>query len=112
MIKWFVYIVFSFILIPCIAAVKNHPHSNKSFYLKSNVYTNIDRVEALADTTPKSKQKQQESDKKIKEVTKAKQVPKPARVDDNDAQQKTKPKRQRRPPGMERPPEIPRRNGN
>ncbi|HJP62470.1 MAG TPA: hypothetical protein VJ844_03470, partial [Mucilaginibacter sp.] len=110
MIKWFVYIVFSFILIPCIAAVKINPHSNKSFYRKSNVYTDIDRVVALADTTPKSKQKQQESDKKIKEVTKAKQVPKPEKID--DSQQKAKPKRQRRPPGMERPPEIPRRNGN
>src|SRR3569833_720159 len=107
MIKWFVYIVFSFILIHCIAAVKINPHSNKSFYLKSNVYMGIDRVEALADTTPKSKQKQQESDKKIKEVTKAKQITKPEKID--DSQQKTKPKKQQQPPNKKQPPKKPRR---
>lgn len=111
MTKWFVYIVFSLILMPCIAAVKNHPHSNKSFYFKSDKYS-ADSIEAVADTTPKSKQKQQESDKKIKEVTRAKHVPKPEKIDEGDSKDKQKPKRQRRPPGMERPPEIPRRNGN
>ncbi|HWD88748.1 MAG TPA: hypothetical protein VG367_11520 [Mucilaginibacter sp.] len=58
---------------------------------------------AVADTTTKK----QDDKKKIKEVTRAKQVPKPEKVDDNN---KVK-KRQRRPPGLERPPEIPRHNG-
>ena len=61
-----------------------------------------------------SKQHPTEEDKKkIKEIAKAKKMPKPEKVEETDpAKQKPKPKRQRRPDGLERPPEIPRRNNN
>ncbi len=113
MIKWFVYIVFALILIPCLSYAKiTHPGSpiggGKHIYKK--YFIPIDSaIQAVADTTPK---KQQDDKKKIKEVTKAKPVPKPEKVDNSTTAPKTKPKRQRRPPGMERPPEIPRHNGD
>ncbi|MFD0795615.1 hypothetical protein ACFQZX_18480 [Mucilaginibacter litoreus] len=58
-------------------------------------------------TLVKGKKKSSEEDKKkIKEVARAKKMPKPEKIEDVP----TKPKRQRRPEGVERPPEIPRRN--
>ena len=112
MAKWFVYIVFSLILIPWLSSAEIHPDSyrdgkNKPVYYEHSILPGSQR-RAVADTTIK---KQTDDKKKIKEVTKAKHVPKPEKVDDN-TQQKPKPKRQRRPPGMERPPEIPRHNGD
>jgi hypothetical protein len=116
MIKWFVYIVLLLILMPCLsnASIRaGHHHAVlKSHHLWHGSLTGI-----AADTTNKtSKQKQQESDKKIKEVAKAKRLPKPEKIEDGTGNSgsatKAKPKRQRRPAGMERPPEIPRRNGS
>ena len=115
--KWFVYIVFTLILIPCLSFAKIH--YNSIFHVRKGHVMHIDSSSgSIIDTIPKTKQqKQQEADdkKKVKEVAKAKRLPKPEKVDENgtsNSQQQTKPKRQRRPPGMERPPEIPRRNGN
>ena len=110
MTKWFVYIVLLLILIPWLSSAEinaGHYHDAlASHYCDSAL---------LNDTTKTTKQKQQELDekKKIKEVAKAKRLPKPEKVDDSgNSQNKVKPKRQRRPAGLERPPEIPRRNGN
>jgi hypothetical protein len=117
MIKWFVYIAILWILIPCLSFAKTGRTNGNgaSIYHISRLHFDS-AAQAVADTTPyKTKQqKQQETDdkKKIKEVAKAKHVPKPEKVDEGNAEQKPKPKRQRRPPGMERPPEIPRHNGN
>ncbi|HZX59003.1 MAG TPA: hypothetical protein VFE54_09760 [Mucilaginibacter sp.] len=113
MIKWFVYIVFALILIPCLSYANiTRPGcpagDGKHIYKKYPVLIDS-AIQAVADTTPK---KQQDDKKKIKQVTKAKPVPKPEKVDDGTTTPKTKPKRQRRPPGMERPPEIPRHNGD
>jgi hypothetical protein len=113
MIKWFVYIVSFLILIPCLSSAKiklgHHPGYIR---LESS-------KESGADTTLNKKPKQKQADpddkKKVKEVAKAKRLPKPEKLDeggDANSQNKAKPKRQRRPPGLERPPEIPRRNGN
>lgn len=116
MIKWFVYIFLLLILIPWLSSAKikvSHPHyaftgHNLNLYFSTKIFS---------DTTTKTSKKQQELDdkKKIKEVAKAKRLPKPEKVDENgtaNSPPKVKPKRQRRPPGLERPPEIPRRNGN
>ena len=58
---------------------------------------------------------QEEDQKKIKGISKAKRQAKPEKIGVIDVVQdpkdKTKP-RQRRPEGLDRPPEIPRRNGN
>ena len=114
MIKWFVYIVLILILIPCLSSAK---FNNGAYHHKSLVFhTDSASIRVLySDTTNKKKQQEADDKKKIKEVAKAKRLPKPEKVDDNNAansQNKTKPKRQRRPAGLERPPEIPRRNGN
>ena len=116
MTKWFVYIVFSLILIPWLSfagadhSVSHGSHRNSRITVHPD-YTifHDSSFQALADTTPVKKQT--DDKKKVKEVTKARHVPKPEKVDDNAAQ-KPKPKRQRRPPGLERPPEIPRHNGD
>ncbi len=116
MIKWFAYIVLLLILMPCLSQANiwaGHHHAVlKNHHLWHELFNPV----AADTTTHTSKQKQQESDKKIKEVAKAKRLPKPEKVEDGSgnsgAATKAKPKRQRRPAGMERPPEIPRRNGN
>ena len=113
MIKWFVYIVFALILIPWLSFAKvtrpgNHRRSEKPIRKEYPIFMDLAK-EAVADTTPK---KQTDDKKKIKEVTRAKPVPKPEKVDNSSTPAKVKPKRQRRPPGMERPPEIPRHNGD
>ncbi len=113
MIKWCVYIVLFLILTPCLssATIKlDHNHN----------YVNLEPSKDMSIDTAlnkKTKQKQADPDekKKVKEVAKAKRLPKPEKIDDGadvNSANKAKPKRQRRPPGMERPPEIPRRNGN
>jgi hypothetical protein len=109
MFKWFVYIVVSLILIPFILAAKSSSGSNLTLHNKLIFNKDSSSFYAVADTTIKAKQN--DDKKKIKEIRRAKPVPKPEKIDDQDAQQKAK-KRQRRPPGMERPPEIPRHNGN
>jgi hypothetical protein len=118
MIKWFAYIFFVLILIPWLSSANiNHPRnpgdhrvlSRSPVYKEYRGYIDL-AMQSVADTTPKSKQT--DDKKKIKEVTKAKPVRKPEKVDDGTTPPKTKPKRQRRPPGMERPPEIPRHNGD
>jgi len=114
MIKWFVYIVLLLILIPCLSSAK----FNNGFYRHKSSGYHIDSelLKVLySDTTIKKKQQDADDKKKIKEVAKAKRLPKPEKVDENNdanSQNKVKPKRQRRPAGLERPPEIPRRNGN
>jgi hypothetical protein len=114
MIKWFAYIVLLLILIPCLSSAKfnDGAYRHKSIAL----HTDSAFVKVLFnDTTLKKKQQEADEKKKIKEVAKAKRLPKPEKVDENgsaNSQNKAKPKRQRRPAGLERPPEIPRRNGN
>ena|SRR5579859_430382 len=113
MIKWFVYIVLLLILIPCLSSAKLN---NGVYHHKSVAFRTDSALASIlySDTTNKKKQETDDK-KKIKEVAKAKRLPKPEKVDENgsaNSQNKTKPKRQRRPAGLERPPEIPRRNGN
>ena len=114
MIKWFVYIVLLLILIPCLSSAKSNDGSYH--YVPARHYTDSALLKVLySDTTNKKKQQEADDKKKIKEVAKAKRLPKPEKVDESgsaNSQNKVKPKRQRRPAGLERPPEIPRRNGN
>jgi hypothetical protein len=116
MIKRFAYIVLLLILIPCLSSAKIR-FSYHLIVLKRNEINSDQSKGSIIDTTKSAKQKQQELDekKKIKEVAKAKRLPKPEKVDEAgnlNSQPKVKPKRERRPAGLERPPEIPRRNGN
>jgi hypothetical protein len=117
MIKWFVYIVLLLILMPCLSSAEITSGHNHYVLKKYDIRPDSSK-EFLIDTIPKTaKQKQQELEekKKIKEVAKAKRLPKPEKIDEagsSNSQTKVKPKRQRRPVGLERPPEIPRRNGN
>ena len=115
MIKWFAYIVLLLILIPCLSSAKIKVSRNDHVLKKHDVRLDSS-TGTFIDTIKTAKQKQQEIDdkKKIKEVSKAKRLPKPEKIDESgtNSQPKAKPKRQRRPPGLERPPEIPRRNGN
>ncbi|MEO6978550.1 MAG: hypothetical protein ABI113_09235 [Mucilaginibacter sp.] len=98
------------------AEIKVGLHHNYIF-IKPDIWTGPSK-EVVPDTVPNktNKQKQEAEDKKkIKEVAKAKRLPKPEKIDETNGANtdpKVKPKRQRRPPGLERPPEIPRRNGN
>jgi hypothetical protein len=65
------------------------------------------------DTT--KKHPQEDDQKKIKEISKAKRQAKPEKIGATEVVKdpKATPKpRQRRPEGLDRPPEIPRRNGN
>ncbi|HTK21289.1 MAG TPA: hypothetical protein VL442_17340 [Mucilaginibacter sp.] len=114
MIKWFVYIVLLLIFTPCLSSAKInvgvHHQKSVAFHTDSALVTVL-----YSDTTNKKRQQEADDKRKIKEVTKAKRLPKPEKVDENgnaNSQNKEKPKRQRRPAGLERPPEIPRRNGN
>jgi hypothetical protein len=118
MVKWFVYIVLLLMLMPCLSSAKIAVRSNH-YALKKHDFCVDSSKEFFIDTVPNktAKQKQQELEekKKIKEVAKAKRLPKPEKIDEagnSNSQTKVKPKRQRRPVGLERPPEIPRRNGN
>ena len=116
MIKWFAYIVLILILMPCLSYAK----INVSYYHnmpKRHLGDPALLIFLYSDTTKTARQKQQELDekKKVKEVAKAKRLPKPEKVSESgnaNSPPKVKPKRQRRPAGLERPPEIPRRNGN
>jgi hypothetical protein len=118
MIKWFVYIVLLLILIPWISSAKINIGRHAYVLEKHMVRPDSFREVSIDTTTNKTaKQKQQEIDdkKKIKEIAKAKRLPKPEKIDDKGGattKPNVKPKRQRRPPGLERPPEIPRRNEN
>lgn len=114
MIKWFVYIVLLLILMPCLSSAKFNDGSYLNVPAKHPVDSALLKV-LYSDTTNKKKQQEADDKKKIKEVAKAKRLPKPEKVDESgnaNSQNKAKPKRQRRPAGLERPPEIPRRNGN
>ncbi len=114
MIKWFAYIVLFLILIPCLSSAKiKLDHNHNYILLEPSKELGIDTA---LNKKPKQKQADPDDKKKVvKEVAKAKRLPKPEKLDeggDANSQNKAKPKRQRRPPGLERPPEIPRRNGN
>lgn len=62
------------------------------------------------DTVTKGRQKPSEDDKKkIKEIAKARKLPKPEKIEEVKTDKPKQP-RKRRPEGVERPPEIPRRN--
>jgi hypothetical protein len=114
MIKWFAYIVLLLILIPCLSSAKFNESSYHNVPAKHHADSALLKV-LYSDTTNKKKQQEVDDKKKIKEVAKAKRLPKPEKVDESgnaNSQNKVKPKRQRRPSGLERPPEIPRRNGN
>jgi hypothetical protein len=110
MIKWFLYIVLLMIFVPRLSSANNTGFRNffgGSISLNTNYALQRDTT-----VTKNAKQHQlEEEKKKIKEIAKAKKLPKPEKVEEVDPK-KTKPKRQRRPDGLERPPEIPRRNNN
>ncbi|MET3978205.1 hypothetical protein ABIB62_000773 [Mucilaginibacter sp. UYP25] len=112
MTKWFLYIVLLMIFAPRLSYAKNssvnRANSSTTFTIVS---INANFALQQRDTSvTKGKQRQSEEDKKkIKEVAKAKKMPKPEKIEPVDPA-KAKPKRQRRPEGLERPPEIPRRN--
>jgi hypothetical protein len=117
MIKWFVYIVLILILMPCLSSAKNVSHYHNAPKGHPGDPTLLKFISSDTTINKTAKQKQQELDekKKIKEVAKARRLPKPEKVDESgnsSSPEKMKPKRQRRPAGLERPPEIPRRNGN
>ncbi|TWR29662.1 hypothetical protein FPZ43_07310 [Mucilaginibacter pallidiroseus] len=110
MIKQFIYIVlliaFSLWLTAGTTTAKNSP---PAFYRHSVSLMPDNALQQQRDTTANKKQHPTEEEKKkIKEIAKAKKMPKPEKVEEV----KVKPKRQRRPDGLERPPEIPRRNNN
>ena len=115
MIKWFLYIVLLIISVPRLSFAKNITGPHNYFFYRQTISLNagyaLQRDTIIAKT---SKQRQAEEDKKkIKEIAKAKKMPKPEKVEEADpTKPKIKPKRQRRPDGLERPPEIPRRNNN
>ena len=73
--------------------------------LAARAFLRPDSAFAALDTV----KKQNDDKKKIKEVNKARHVPKPEKVAGESGK---RPHRMRRPPGLERPPEIPRHNGN
>ena len=118
MIKWFVYIVLLLILMPCLSSAKVSISNRSNVLIKHDSLldsTTTFFTDTILNKTAKQKQLELDEKKKIKEVAKAKRLPKPEKVDETgitSGQTKGKPKRQRRPPGLERPPEIPRRNGN
>lgn len=118
MIKWFVYIVLLLILMPCLSSAKVSIGYRSYVLIKHDSpldSTTTFFTDTILNKTAKLKQLELDEKKKIKEVAKAKRLPKPEKVDETgitSGQAKGKPKRQRRPPGLERPPEIPRRNGN
>ena len=102
------------IFVPRLSSAKNNTDIHHTFY-RYNVSLGV-KIALQQNTllTKGSKKHQSEEDKKkIKEVAKAKKMPKPEKIVEEEAtdlKQKPKPKRQRRPEGLERPPEIPRRN--
>jgi len=111
MIKWIAYIVLLLIFAPCLSSAKI---KNTRFYsipdkLRISLLRDDDMVK---DTTSKKTKKQQDEDKKIKELAKARRQPKPEKIEPVDDNKSKKARRQRRPQGLETPPEIPRRNGN
>lgn len=111
MMKWLVYIVFLLVFAPWFSLAKiNTSRHSHAVSLSINL---IDIQSQMVADTIKSVKSNGKNEPKVKEVTKAKRQPKPVKVDDDqNTDQKEKPKRQRRPDGMERPPEIPRRNDN
>ena len=112
MTKWFLYIVLLIISAPRLSYAKNNfAYRDNSSHNFNIVSVNSNFTLQQRDTTvTKAKQRQSEEDrKKIKEVARAKKMPKPEKIETVDPA-KPKPKRQRRPEGLERPPEIPRRN--
>ena len=118
MIKWFVYIVLILILMPCLSSAKinvGYYHDRPKIHQSNPALIKFLYSDTTINKTAKQKQQELDEKKKIKEVAKAKRLPKPEKVDESgsaNSPPKVKPKRQRRPAGLERPPEIPRRNGN
>jgi hypothetical protein len=114
MIKWFLYIVLLMISVPRLLSAKTNTFTAVPAFKTIAVDFAVQQTQQR-DTT-KAKQHQQDEDKKkIKEIAKSKNMPKPEKVEEIDpatGKPKAKPKRQRRPEGLERPPEIPRRNNN
>ncbi|MDB5151392.1 MAG: hypothetical protein JWR54_143 [Mucilaginibacter sp.] len=118
MIKWFVYIVLLLILVPCLSSANITVRRNHYVLKRHNICVDSLKeffFDTIPNKTAKQKQQELEEKKRIKEVAKARRLPKPEKIDEagnSSSQTKVKPKRQRRPVGLERPPEIPRRNGN
>lgn len=114
MIKWFLYIVFLMIFVPRLSSAKNNTDIHGTFYnYNISPGANIALQQDTLLIKGSKKHQSEEDKKKIKEVAKAKKMPKPEKIGEGDAadlKPKAKPKRQRRPEGLERPPEIPRRN--
>ncbi len=117
MTKWFAYIALILILTPCLSFA-NILWREREYHLLNRkskiVFYSVNSIDTPLNKTPKQKQQELEDKKKIKEIAKAKRLPKPEKLDEAASsvlKTKGKPKRQRRPEGLERPPEIPRRNG-
>jgi hypothetical protein len=115
MTKWFLYIVLLMIFAPRLSSAKNNTDIHGMLFYGTNVSLTLKNALQQDTLVTKGNKKHQleEDKKKIKEVAKAKKMPKPEKIGEGDAadlKQKPKPKRQRRPDGLERPPEIPRRN--
>lgn len=116
MLKWIAYIVLLLIFAPCLSSAKNNDTHFNAVANAAWIHMRAAKP-LLTDTVPsKNKKPERDDKKKIKEIAKAKQQPKPEKLGNVDEPAppppKPKPKRQRRPEGLERPPEIPRRNGN
>ena len=111
MTKWFLYIVLLMTFAPRLLYAKSIAGFHKNLVHAYGTVSFNTNIALQRDTTvTKNKQRQYEEDKKkIKEIAKAKKMPKPKKIETTDPA-KPKPKRQRRPEGLERPPEIPRRN--
>ena len=113
MIKWFLYIVLIMIFAPRLSSAKNVSASGGTVFNNYDISFPANFTLQRDTSVLKSKHPTEEDKKKIKEIAKAKKMPKPEKVEETGpAKQKPKPKRQRRPDGLERPPEIPRRNNN
>ena len=116
MIKWFLYIVLVLIFAPRLSFAKSVVATHNNTFVNYHIPPAAGFTLQQRDTSVLKASKQrptEEEKKKIKEIAKAKKLPKPVKVEEVDAaKQKPKPKRQRRPDGLERPPEIPRRNNN
>lgn len=111
MTKWFLYIVTLLLLAP-LSLYPREANRPDSSVVKIKRYIPLNTLITFQqrDTVTKGRQKPSNEDKKkIKEIAKAKKLPKPEKIEEVKTD-KPKPPRKRRPEGVERPPEIPRRN--
>jgi hypothetical protein len=111
MIKRLAYIVLLLIFASGLSSAKIR--TGQHDLVSVNAMRFIVSTQMQKDTT--KKHPQEEDQKKIKEISKAKRQAKPEKIGATDVVKDPKAPakpRQRRPEGLDRPPEIPRRNGN